>query len=74
MAQWPTPRLAREVQWRLGLTKYYRKFVKGYCEALHRLTEKGVPFLWTDHYQECFSTLKSLLTSAPINVEDYHTF
>jgi len=36
------------------------------AKPLHRLTEKGVPFLWTDQCHDCFSTLKSLLISAPI--------
>ena len=69
VAQWPTPKSAKEVQQFLGLANYYRKFIKnfaGMARPLHRLTEKGVPFLWTDQCHDCFSTLKSLLISAPI--------
>ena len=69
VAQWPTPSSAKEVQQFLGLASYYRRFVKDFAavaKPLHRLTEKGVPFVWTDQCQGCFNTLKTLLTSAPI--------
>ena len=69
VTEWPTPRSLKEVQQFLGLANYYRRFVKDFAavaKPLHKLTEKGVPFLWTDQCQGCFNTLKSLLTSAPI--------
>ena len=69
VAEWPSPRSAKEVQQFLGLANYYRRFVKDFAtvaKPLHKLTEKGVPFSWSDQCQSCFNTLKSLLTSAPI--------
>ena len=69
VTQWPTLRSAKEFQQFLGLANYYRKFVKDFAavaKPLHKLTEKGVPFLRTDQCQGCFNSLKSLLTSAPI--------
>ena len=66
---WPTPSNAREVRQFLGLTSYYRRFVKDYAKLakpMHRLTEKGRTFHWTPDCQEAFETLKQQLTSSPI--------
>jgi len=60
VAEWPTPKSAKEVQQLLGLANYYRRFVKDFAavaKPLHKLTEKGVPFLWSDQCQSCFNTL-----------------
>ena len=67
--EWPTPIDGREVQQFLGLATFYRRFIKGFAtiaKPLHRLTEKGARFAWTDACCEAFATLKMKLTSAPI--------
>ena len=66
---WPTPTSQREVQQFLGLANYYRRFVKNFAtiaKPLHRLTEKNVPFGWTQEAEEAFAQLKQRLTSPPI--------
>ena len=66
---WPIPQSAKEVQQFLGLANYYRRFIKGFAslaKPLHRLTEKGREFTWTQESDQAFNTLKQKLTSAPV--------
>ena len=68
---WPRPRSATEVRSFLGLEGYYRKFVKGFtglAQPMTQLTGKDVKFTWSEECERCFSTLKDMLTSAPIPV------
>ena len=67
--QWPTPTTAKEVRQFLGLTSYYRRFVKDYAtlaRPLHHLTEKGRKFNWTSECATAFNSLRLALTSAPV--------
>jgi len=69
VSTWPTPTTALEVQKFLGLASYYRRFVKNYAtisSPLHKLTERGRQFKWTDECAQAFSELKHKLTNAPI--------
>jgi len=69
MAEWPAPRDQKELLTFLGMTGYYRQFVKGYANIarpLHRLSGKGVPWEWTGECQQAFLTLRDRLVSAPI--------
>ena len=53
----------------MGLTNYYRKFVKGFAQIaspLHNLTKKGTNFVWTETCQVAFETLKKALTETAI--------
>ena len=53
----------------MGLTNYYRKFIKGFAQIaspLHALTRKGTKFVWTEECQTAFDKLKKVLTEAPI--------
>ena len=66
---WPKPRDVKEVRQFLGLTGYYRRFVKGYANIalpLIELTKKGVPFEWSEACELAFDKLKRLLTESPI--------
>ena len=53
----------------LGLTGFYRRFVKDFgsiAEPLNELTKKDVPFVWGDAQQDAFMILKDKLTHAPL--------
>ena len=66
---WPVPTSPTEVRQFLGLTSYYRRFVRAYAEKarpLHKLTEKDREFVWSEACQEAFESLKLGLISAPI--------
>ena len=67
--EYPVPRTVKDVRAFMGLTNYYRKFVKDFAHIaspLHDLTKKGAAFLWTEECQDAFETLKKALTEAPI--------
>ena len=69
VTEWPVPNSVKEVRSFLGLTGYYRRFVKGYASIaapLHALTQKGRIFEWTEETQEAFETLRKALTMPPI--------
>ena len=53
----------------LGLVGYYRKFVRHFgiiSKPLTELLKKGALFIWTNHHDLAFQTLKSALCSAPV--------
>jgi hypothetical protein len=67
--QWPVPTCVKDVRAWLGLTGYYRRFVKDYAQIAQPLTELLSPaagFMWEDKAQTAFETLKSALTNPPI--------
>lgn len=69
VATFHIPRSKTEVRQFLGLSGYYRKFVKNYADIarpLHDLTRLEAPFDWTAECQVAFERLKSALTSPPI--------
>jgi hypothetical protein len=67
---WPVPKTLREVRSFLGLTGYYRRFVKHYSKLalpLTELTKQDSPWQWRpDHEMVAFNELKAALTSAPV--------
>jgi hypothetical protein len=68
---WPIPKTQTEVKGFLGLTNYFRKFIKSYAALvgpLNDLTKKelGATVLWTPECQHAFELLKQALINAPI--------
>jgi len=70
------PSTATDVRRFLGMTGYYRKFIRNYAriaQPLNTLTKKDSKFTWGCHAEEGFTTLKHALTSAPILVHPDNT-
>jgi hypothetical protein len=66
---WPTPTDVKQLRGFLGLSGYYRKFIKHYgvlSKPLSDLLKKGALFTWTPQLQRCFDTLKQALVTAPV--------
>jgi hypothetical protein len=65
----PTPRTVTSVRSFLGLTGYYRKYIRGYSRLvgpLFELTRKDVAFVWDVGYQHAYQALKVALVDAPV--------
>ena len=68
---WPTPKDVKEVRSFLGLTGYFRRFIRHYAHKalpLTNLTKKATRWHWGTAEQEAFDQLKEALTSAPVLV------
>ncbi len=71
MRAFPTPTTVTTVRSFLGLTGYYRNYIKGYSKlasSLFELTKKDVVFVWNQDCQRAFDALKKALMGAPILV------
>ena len=63
------PSSVKEVRMFLGLTGYFRKFVKAYAtlaKPLYGLTKKHACFQWTKQHQVGFDLLKQRLCTSPV--------
>ena len=71
VTDWPVPSCVRDVRAFLGLTGFYRRFIRGYNQTALPLTAltrtvTGAPFSWGTAQQIAFVELKRLLQNAPI--------
>jgi len=66
---WPVPRNIKEVQKFLGLTNYYRRFIKDFARIavpLHILVRKEKKWKWKKKQEEAFEKLKAGFTTEPV--------
>ncbi|KAK2895639.1 hypothetical protein Q8A73_015127 [Channa argus] len=67
--EWPQPTTTSELRSFLGLASYYRRFLKDFATIagpLHRVTEKGRRFEWSEACSRAFQRLKVDLSEAPV--------
>lgn len=73
---WPIPKTAGEIRIFLGLTGWYRKYIKNFSDAtapLTELTKKTVEWTWGQKEAEAFQTIKDALTQPPVLLVPDHS-
>ncbi|GKF82574.1 enzymatic polyprotein [Tanacetum coccineum] len=68
MASWPIPKTLKQLRGFLGLTGYYRRFIKNYAIISQPLTKllKKNGFHWSTEAEVAFNQLKQVMMSSPV--------
>nr|GEU33567.1 reverse transcriptase [Tanacetum cinerariifolium] len=66
--EWSKPTSITGLRGFLGLTGYYRRFVKGYAQIAAPLTDllQQHQITWNDQAEQAFNTLKAAMTTLPV--------
>jgi len=65
------PKMVRDIRKFLGLTNYYRQFIKNFAmlaKPLNMLTRKNEKWRWGEDQQKAFKQLKGIFTKKPLLV------
>ena len=68
---WPIPKNVKDIRKFLGLTNYYRRFIKDFVKVarlMNMLTRKHVKWQWGEEQEQAFDELKRIFTSRPVLV------
>lgn len=74
VVEFPILKIVTNVQTFLGLTGYYKNYIKGYARIiipLFELTKRDVTFEWTLEGQKAFDKLKQAFIFTPILARPY---
>ncbi|MBW0566913.1 hypothetical protein O181_106628 [Austropuccinia psidii MF-1] len=66
---WPQPKNIKALQYFLGFTNFYCRFIKNYSKKISALTsllKKYTPFIFNEEALSQFQILKEAFTTAPI--------
>ena len=69
MKEFPAPKNQKALRSYIGLTNFYRRYVRGYSHVvapLLRLLKNDTQFVWDQECQNAFDKLKEAMTTAPI--------
>jgi len=69
--EYPVPKRVKDFRSFIGLAGYYRRHVPNFAklaQILTNLTNKEVPFVWTEEHQNAFKEVKRILGTEPLQI------
>lgn len=69
IVEFPVPRSVKQIRRFLGMSGWYRKFIRNYASVTAPLTDllkSNRKFSWNEEAQKAFEELKTILTTAPV--------